>query len=415
VTYDEPSEGAAATGVPDVVLASVVRAETAGIVSALTRILGNFDVAEEAVQEAIVEALTAWRRDGIPERPGGWLLTAAKRNALDRLRRDARYREKLALLKENTMYDDEAFARPDERLELLFACCHPALSPEGRLALTLRAVVGLTTAEIARAFLTVEPTIAQRIVRTKRKIVQAGIPIRVPEEHELRDRTDGVLTVIYLAYNEAFLTTSGEQASRRDLADDAIWLATLVATSLPREAEPLGLLSLLVLSHSRAAARFDNAGRMVLMRDQERSRWDATAIGEGMRLLARAAALRQPGRFQIHAAIAACHAEASSWEATDWPQILALYDVLLRRDPSPVVALNRAVALAHVDGPGAGLAAVDSLAPALDGYHLLHSTRGELLRALHRDDEAHSADVRAHALTRNAAEQALLADRIARG
>ncbi len=398
----------------DALLARTVRAETAGIVSSLTRLHGHLDGAEEAVQEAIVEALTAWRRDGIPERPGGWLLTAARRNALDRLRREARYREKLALLQEETMYDDEAFARPDERLELLFACCHPALPQEGRLALTLRAVVGLTTGEIARAFLTVEPTIAQRIVRTKRKIVQAGIPLRVPDDHELRDRLDGVLTVIYLAYNEAFLTTSGEQASRRDLADDAIWLATLVATSLPREAEPLGLLALLVLNHARSAARFDTEGRMVLMRDQDRSRWDATAIGEGMRLLARAVPLRQPGQFQIQAAITACHAEASSWEATDWPQILALYDLLSQFDRSPVVALNRAVALAHVGGPDVALAAVDALAPALDGYHLLHATRGELLRALHRDEDARAADVRALALTGNAAEQALLTSRIER-
>lgn len=406
-----PAEPAAA----DAVLTRIVRAETARIVASLARSLGNLDVAEEAVQEAIVDALTEWRRDGIPARPGGWLLTAARRNALDRLRREARYREKLALLQEELMYDDASDSGPDDRLELLFTCCHPALPAEGRLALTLRAVVGLTTAEIARAFLTVETTVAQRIVRTKRKIVQAGIPLRVPEEHELADRLDGVLTVVYLAFNEGYLTTGGTQASRRDLADDAIWLATLVATSLPRQPEPLGLLALLVVQHARAAARFDGAGRLVLMRDQDRSLWDATAIAEGMRLLARAAELRRPGRFQVQAAIAACHAEAPSWEATDWPQILALYDLLARHDRSPVVRLNRAVALAHVEGPEAALAAVDELTPVLDGYHLLHAARGELLRGLGRNAEARAADERAHALTRNPAEQALLAERIARG
>jgi RNA polymerase sigma factor (sigma-70 family) len=412
-TDDLPA--AAAPDAADAVLARTVRAEAASIVASLTRFLGNLDVAEEAVQEAIVEALTEWRRDGIPQRPGGWLATAARRNALDRLRRDARYRQKLALLKEAPMYDDQPVARPDDRLELLFACCHPALPAEGRLALTLRAVVGLTTAEIARAFLTAESTVAQRIVRTKRKIVDTAIPLRVPEDDELPDRLDGVLTVVYLAYNEAFLTTAGQQASRRDLADDAIWLATLVATSLPREPEALGLLALLVLQHARADARIADDSRLVLLRDQDRSRWDTAAITDGVRLLGRAAKLRRPGRFQLQAAIAACHAEAPSWAATDWPQILALYDLLARHDRSPVVALNRAVALAHVEGPAAALAAVDALVPALDGYHLLHATRGELLRSLGRPAEARAADERAQALTRNRAEQALLADRIARG
>jgi RNA polymerase sigma factor (sigma-70 family) len=410
-TDDLPA--AAAPDAADAVLARTVRAEAASIVASLTRFLGNLDVAEEAVQEAIVDALSTWRRDGIPDRPGGWLMTAARHNALDRLRRESTYRQKLALLKEDTMYDDQSFTRPDDRLELLFACCHPALSPEGRLALTLRAVVGLTTGEIARAFLTVEPTVAQRIVRTKRKIVQAGIPLKVPEDHELPERLDGVLTVIYLAYNEAYLTTAGDRASRRDLADDAIWLATLVATSLPREPEPLGLLALLVLQHARVRARFADDGRIILLRDQDRSRWDATAISEGLRLLARAAALRRPGRFQLQAAIAACHAEAPSWAATDWPQILRLYDLLAHLDGSAVVRLNRAIAVAHVEGPAAALAEVDAITPALDSYHLLHATRGELLRALHRHAEARQADERAHALTRNPAEQALLADRIA--
>ena len=397
---------------PDSALADAVREETARLVMSLHRLVGDLDLAEEAVQEAVVEALQAWRRGGVPDRPGAWLLTAARRNALDRLRREARYREKLALVGERALTEGPT-PEPDDRLRLLFTCCHPALAEEARLALTLRAVVGLTTAEIARAFLTSEATIAQRIVRAKRKIVTAGIALRVPEDHELGERLSSVLTVVALAYNESHLTTSGASPGRGSLARDAIWLATLVATSLPGKAEALGLLALLKLQHAREPARFDSDGSLVLLPDQDRSRWDAVAIREAEGLLERAAALRSPGRFQLQAAIAACHAEAPSWDRTDWLQILTLYDVLVRLDPSPVVRLNRAVAISHVHDAQAALAEVDAVRAELDRYHLLHATRASLLRSLGRLAEARAADERALELAGNAAERRLLELRLA--
>ena len=397
----------------DAVLERVVRDETAHLVATLHRILGDLDVAEEAVAEAVVEALRAWRRDGIPDRPGGWLLTAARHNALDRLRRETRYRDKLQILAGRI---DETAPPPadgqDERLALIFGCCHPALARPAQVALTLRAILGLTTAEIARAFFTLEPTIAQRIVRAKRKIVQAGIPVRVPGVDEMPERLDTVLTVIYLAYNEAYLATGGPDPSRRDLADDAIWLANLVSTSLPREPEALGLLALLRLHHARAAARFDSEGHIVLLADQDRTTWDGDAIKSAIDQIERAAAMRRPGRYQLQAAIAACHAEASDWASTDWLQILTLYDMLLRLDPSPVVRLNRAIALAQFDGPARALAELDALAEPLRNYHLLHATRAQLLRGLGRGTEARVADTAALALTGNVAERHLLTERL---
>jgi len=397
----------------DAALERVVRHETAHLVATLHRILGDLDVAEEAVAEAVVEALNAWRRDGIPDQPGGWLLTAARHNALDRLRRESRYREKLALLAGGTAETaPEPADGQDERLALIFGCCHPALARPAQLALTLRAVVGLTTAEIARAFFTLEPTIAQRIVRAKRKIVQAGIPVRIPGAEELPARLDSVLTVVYLAYNEAYLATGGPDASRRDLADDAIWLAGVVSTSLPREPEALGLLALLRLHHARASARFDGAGHLILLADQDRTAWDGEAIRTAIDLLERAATMRRPGRYQLQAAIAACHAEARDWAATDWLQILTLYDLLLRLDPSPVVRLNRAIALAQFDGPARALAELDTLIEPLRNYHLLHATRAQLLRGLGRGHEARAADATALALTGNVAERHLLTERL---
>jgi RNA polymerase sigma factor (sigma-70 family) len=387
-------------------------------VASLQRTIGDFDVAEEAVQEAVVEALRAWRVGGVPDRPGAWLYTAARRNALDRLRREGRYQDKLSLLAQKSPASEWGTVPPadyDDRLRLLFGCCHPALAAESRLALTLRAVVGLSTAQIARAFLTSEATMAQRIVRAKRKIVRAGIPLRIPDDAEMPQRLDDVLTVAYLTYNEAHLTTSGEAAHQRDLADDAIWLASMVALSLPDQPEALGLLALLTLQDARRPARFDESGQIVILRDQDRSSWNIAAIEEGLRLLARAGARGPPGRFQLQAAIAACHCEATSWSETDWLQILTLYDRLVVLDPSPVVRLNRAIALAHVEGPAAALHEVDTLIERLRGYHLLYATRAELLRSLGRWDQASAADAQALRLTSNVAEQRLLRRRLALG
>jgi RNA polymerase sigma factor (sigma-70 family) len=380
------------------------------------RAVGDFDVAEEAVQEAVVEALRAWRVNGVPDRPGAWLHTAARRNALDRLRREGRYQEKLSLIAQQASVGEQGSfpaVDHDDRLRLLFGCCHPALAVESRLALTLRAVVGLSTAQIARAFLTSEATMAQRIVRAKRKIVRAGIPMRIPTDTEMPQRLDDVLTVAYLTYNEGHLTTSGAAAHQRDLADDAVWLSSMVALALPRQPEALGLLALLMLQHARRPARFDESGQIVVLRDQDRSSWDIAAIDEGLRLLARAGALHCPGRFQLQAAIAACHCEAASWSETDWLQILTLYDRLVVLDPSPVVSLNRAIALAHVEGPAAALGEVDMLVERLRGYHLLYATRAELLRSLGRWDQAAAADAQALRLTSNVAEQRLLRRRLA--
>ena len=365
-----------------------------------------------------MEALRAWRISGVPDRPGAWLHTAARRNALDRLRREGRYQDKLSLLAQKSPVGERATVPPadhDDRLRLLFGCCHPALAAESRLALTLRAVVGLSTAQIARAFLTSEATMAQRIVRAKRKIVRAGIPLRIPDDAEMPQRLDDVLTVAYLTYNEAHLTTSGEAAHQRDLADDAIWLASMIALSLPGQPEALGLLALLTLQDARRPARFDESGQIVILRDQDRSSWDIAAIEEGLRLLARAGARGRPGRFQLQAAIAACHCEATSWSETDWLQILTLYDRLVALDPSPVVRLNRAIALAHVEGPAAALHEVDTLIERLRGYHLLYATRAELLRSLGRWDQAAAADAQALRLTSNVAEQRLLRRRLALG
>ncbi len=386
------------------------REEAGRLTAALVRTLGDFDLAEELVQEALLEAVAHWPREGMPEKPGAWLLTTARRKAVDQLRRQARFRDKLAQLEGALMRDDTA--EGDDRLRLIFTCCHPALSREAQVALTLRAVAGLTTIEIARAFITSEATIAQRIVRAKRKIVEAKIPYRIPAERDIDERLEEVLGVLYLMFNEGYLATAGERASRRDLAEDAAWLAGLMVRLMPEEPEALGLLALMRLHLARAEARFDGAGNIVLLQDQDRARWDQERIGSAMILLQRAATLRRPGPYQLQAAIAACHAEARAWEDTDWRQIVALYDALLELLPSPVVQLNRAIARRYLDGAGAALPEVDALAEALDNYYLFHATRAELLRDLEREPEARAALARALELTANPAERALLRKRL---
>jgi RNA polymerase sigma-70 factor (ECF subfamily) len=329
---------------------------------------------------------------------------------LDRLRRDARYREKLAQLEEPAMKGPSG---PDERLELVFTCCHPALARDAQVALTLRAVMGLTTAEIARAFVVPEATIAQRIVRAKRKIVDAHIPMRVPDAADLPERLDEILAVLYLTFNEGYLATGPSQPARRDLAADAEWLTSLLARLMPDEPEVLGLLGLMRLHLARQPARFTSHGELVLLRDQDRSLWDGEAIERATSLVERAARMRRPAKYQLQAAIAATHASARSWVETDWTEILSLYEVLRLVDPSPVVDLNRAIAVRFAIGPVEALAAVDALAGALDRYHLFHATRGELLRDLGRPSEARAADERALELTENPAERALLESRLA--
>lgn len=389
-------------------VARVFREEHGRLIAALVRSLGDWDLAEELVQDALVSALEHWPRDGIPENPGAWLMTTARRKGIDRLRREARYRDKLAQLQEEPVFEESPHG--DERLELIFACCHPALPRESQIALTLRSVVGLETAEIARAFVAPEATIAQRLVRAKRKIADAGIPMRVPEADELPERLAEILGVLYLMFNEGYLASASPE--RRDLALDARWLAALMVRLMPDEPEAIGLLALMTLQLARAAARFSPDGRLVLLEHQDRSLWDARAIAEGVGLLDRAGRMRRTGPYQVQAAIAACHAEAGSWGETDWTQILMLYEGLVRMTGSSVVRLNRAIALSHVAGALRALADVDEMKDELDRYHLYHATRAAFLRELGRADEARAADRRALALTANPAERALLTERI---
>ena len=362
-----------------------------------------------------------WPRDGLPANPGAWITAAARNRAIDRIRRERRLRDKTELIdaleRLRALPDEEELrmrAWPDERLRLIFTCCHPALAQENQVALTLRTLGGLTTKEIARAFLTNEQTVAQRLVRAKRKIREAGIPYRVPPPELLPERLVGVLAVLYFVFNEGYTSTEGPLV-RTDLCDEAIRLGRVVVGQLPGEPEAMGLLSLMLLQHSRRAARVDGGGDLVLLDEQDRSRWDQDEIGEGLALLERCGSFARPGPYQLQAAIAAEHARAPHPEATDWTAIVAVYQRLLRMQPSPVVALNLSVAVAMADGPQAGLAMVERLAAsgALDGYHLFHSTRADLLRRLDRREEAATAYRRALELATNPAERRFLERRLA--
>ncbi len=387
-------------------LASVVREHAGQLAAALMRVTGDFATAEDLVQDAVLAALQHWPVDGIPERPDAWLFTVARRRALDGFRRADNYRAKLAQLQWPVQPDE------DERLRLIFTCCHPALSRPAQIALTLRVVCGLTTGQIARALLVHETAIARRITRAKRKITDAGIPYRVPDDDELAARLTEALTVIYLLFNEGYLATAGQPQSR-DLAEEAEWLAALLHRLMPAEPEVAGLLALIRLHRARAAARFGPGGELVLLQDQDRSLWDREVIGDAVRLLTRAARRQRPGPYQLQAAIVACHAEAVRWEDTDWEQIVLLYDMLLHLAPSPVTRLHRAIAVRYAAGPRAAMAELDDLAGLLEDYHLYHASRAELLRELGEPGRARDADRRALELTANPAERAVLQQRLA--
>jgi RNA polymerase sigma-70 factor (ECF subfamily) len=397
------------------------------VLAATARVAGDFDLAEECVQDAYAAALTAWTRSGVPRNPGAWLTTTARRRAIDAKRRDRVLRAKLPLLIEpdppvaasappeaGRPEGDENEMIPDDRLRLIFTCCHPALAREAQVALTLRLVCGLTTVEIAQAFLVAEPTMAARVTRSKKKISAARIAYRVPAPAELPDRLDAVLTVVHLLYTTGHTAPGGENLVRADLVDRAIGLARMLRTLMPDEREVAGLLALILLTDARRATRADAQGRLLLLEEQDRSRWDRAGIAEGTTLVPWALRGGRPGRFALQAAIAALHAEAPSYAQTDWPQIVALYDALLRVWSSPVVALNRAVALAMAQGPAAGLAEIGELEAAgrLGAYRYLPAVKADLLRRLGRRDDAAQAYRDALALTDNAAEREFLARRL---
>jgi RNA polymerase sigma factor (sigma-70 family) len=427
-------------------LERVYRAEATRIRAALASRTGDVGLAEDAVQDAFLEAMEHWARDGVPANPAGWLSTTARRKAVDRLRRDKVGAEKLALLATTEAWAQPAAAqdaasrdglgRPgapawagdpgapsavgpadgggadqradDELLSLVFACCHPALAQESQVALTLRAVCGLSTEQIARAFLVSEATMSQRLLRARKTLADQNDPVSIPDPDDLADRLAQVLAVVYLFFNEGYLASSGRQPARRDLAAQAVALTRTLHRLMPREPEVLGLLALLLLHESRAAARFDGWGRLIRLKDQDRSRWDAALVTEAARLLDRAIALRGPGPYQVQAAIAALHAEAAGYEQTDWRQIRLLYNRLQDLAPSPVVLLNRAVATRYAESAEQALAEIEPLRADLDGYHLFHALRAALLTAVGRDQEAAAANDRALALAANPAERDLL-------
>ncbi|GAA2093036.1 sigma-70 family RNA polymerase sigma factor [Microlunatus panaciterrae] len=378
--------------------AAAVRAfaeERTQIVATLIRITGNWDLAEDCTQDAFAQALQVWSRDGIPARPGAWLTTTARNRAVDLLRRQAVGSGKLrevALLTERTSAEEDPDL-PDDQLRLIFTCCHPALALESQVALALRTLAGLSTAEIAKAFLVAEPTMAKRLVRARQKIRHAGIPYQVPPSHLLPERLPGVLSVLYLVFNEGYAATAGALLTRRDLSDEAIRLARLLVGLMPHEPEAQGLLALMLLHDARRVTRVDERGELVTLQDQDRSRWNQTQIVEATGVLDAALRQARPGPYQVQAAIAACHATAAVADDTDWSQIAALYGRLAEFVPSPVVELNRAVAVSMAEGPGAGLELVDALrsSPELAGYHLLPATRADLLHRLGRSAEAAAA------------------------
>ena len=393
--------------VDDALIGRIFREESGRSVATLIRIFGDIDLAEDAVQEAFTLALRKWPDAGLPPNPGGWITTTARNRAIDHLRREARGREVLARVPDVGVepFGDEAEPVDDDRLRLIFTCCHPALSTGAQIALTLRLLGGLSTAEVARAFLVAEPTMAKRLVRAKHKIRAAHIPYRVPSEAELPDRLRPVLAVLYLTYNAGTDGASGD-----DLRHEAIRLARAIAGLMPDEAEVAGLLALLLLTESRWPARFTADGRLVLLRDQDRSSWDRALIQEGHAIVRACLRRNQPGPYQIQAAINAVHADATSFDATGWSQILALYDQLLAMTPTSVVAMNRAIALAEVRGPQPALDILDGL--DLAGYHLFHSARADLLRRLGRHDESNEAYALAATLTASDAERTFLIDRL---
>jgi RNA polymerase sigma-70 factor (ECF subfamily) len=385
---------------------AVYRSDSRRVLATLIRLLGDFELAEEAMHDAFAAAIEHWSREGVPGNPRAWLVSTGRFKAIDAVRRRARFDASLAHLADQWYGAGEASSDDDERVEddqlrLIFTCCHPALPPDGQIALTLREVCGLTTEEIAHAFLTIPSTVAQRIVRAKAKIRDARIPYEVPSREDLPDRLDAVLRVIYLVFNEGYSASFGSSLTRADLASEAIRLGRLL-TELLAEPEAVGLLALMLLHESRRAARTSESGELILLDEQDRSRWDRDQITEGLRLLEQALTSRRFGPYTLQAAIAAVHAEAPNASATDWAQIVGLYDVLLRIDPSPIVELNRAAAIAMRDGPQAGLELIDALLARgdLNDYQLAHSARADLCRRLGQMNEARASYERALALTR---------------
>jgi RNA polymerase sigma-70 factor (ECF subfamily) len=398
-------------------VAAAHRSEWAFVLAATVRITRDLDLSEECVQDAYAAALATWAEQGIPAKPGAWLTTVARRRALDLLRRRDTARRALPLLVTDALLEREPAGRqeiPDDRLRLIFTCCHPSLTVEAQASLSLRLLCGLSTAEVARGFLVSEHTMAARITRAKKKIAAARIPYRVPPLAQLPERIEGVLTVVHLVFTAGHTAPSGEQLMRVDLIQRALDLARMLRTLLPENQDVAALLALILLTDARRPARTDDDGHLLLLADQDRSLWDRAAIAEGLGLVRQSLRRRRPGRWALMAAIAAVHAESPSWERTDWPELAGLYDLLIERWPSPVVALNRAVAIGFAHGPDAGLAAIDRLAghPQLAGYGYLAAARADFLRRLGRADEARIAYAEALELTENAAERRFLSSRI---